>query len=79
MGFFRQEYRSGLPCPPPGDLPDLGMEPTSLMSPVLAGAFFTARATSESSGILNKRAMEALMKKEIDAFKKDLKSSLVWG
>ena len=49
------------------------------MSPELAGAFFTARATSESSGILNKRAMEALMKKEIDAFKKDLKSSLVWG
>ena len=79
MGFFRQEYRSGLPCPPPGDLPDLGMEPTSLMSPELAGAFFTARATSESSGILNKRAMEALMKKEIDAFKKDLKSSLVLG
>ena len=28
-----QEYRSGLPCPPPGDLPDPGIEPTSLMSP----------------------------------------------
>jgi len=29
MGFFRQEYWSGLPFPPPGDLPDLGMEPGS--------------------------------------------------
>jgi len=35
MGFFRQEYWSGLPCPSPGDLPDPGMEPTSLMSPTL--------------------------------------------
>ena len=30
MGFFRQEYISGLPCPPPGDFPNPGMEPTSL-------------------------------------------------
>ena len=27
MGFWRQEYWSGLPFPSPGDLPDLGMEP----------------------------------------------------
>ena len=33
MGFSRQEYWSGLPCPPPGDLPDPGIEPMSLMSP----------------------------------------------
>ena len=33
MGFFRQEYRSGLPCPPPGDLPAPGTKPASLMSP----------------------------------------------
>ena len=32
MGFSRQEYWSGLPCPPPGDLPDPGIEP---MSPAL--------------------------------------------
>ena len=31
MGFFRQEYWSGLPCPPPGDLPDPGTEPASPM------------------------------------------------
>ena len=40
MGFSRQEYWSGLPCPAPGDLPDPGIEPTSLTSPALAGGFF---------------------------------------
>ena len=40
MGFFRQEYWSGLPCPPPGDLPDPGIKPASLTSPALAGGFF---------------------------------------
>ena len=47
-GFSRQEYWSGLPCPrppPPGDLPEPGMEPTSLMSPELAGEFFATSAT----------------------------------
>ena len=29
MGFSRQKYRSGLPCPPPGGLPDSGTEPMS--------------------------------------------------
>ena len=38
MGFSRQEYWSGLPCPPPGDLPDPGVEPES---PALAGRVFT--------------------------------------
>ena len=35
MRFSWQEYWSGLPFPPPGDLPDPGIEPTSLMSPAL--------------------------------------------
>ena len=35
MGFFRQEYWSGLPFPPPGDIPDPGIEPASPVSPVL--------------------------------------------
>ena len=47
MGFSRQEYRNGLPCPPPGDLPDQGIEPMSLKSPALAGEFFTTSATWE--------------------------------
>ena len=43
--FFRQEYWSGLPCPPLGDLPNLGIEHPSLMSPALADGFLTASAT----------------------------------
>ena len=35
IGFPRQEYWSGLPFPPPGDLSDLGIEPMSYLSPVL--------------------------------------------
>ena len=42
MGFSRQEYRSRLIWPPPGDLPDPGIE---LTSPALAGRFFTTSAT----------------------------------
>ena len=49
MGFSRQEYWSGLPFPPPGDRPDPGIEPTSLMSPALAGRFFTTSTTWEAS------------------------------
>ena len=45
VGFFRQEYWSGLLCPPPGDLSDPGTELVSLTSPVLAGRFFTTSAT----------------------------------
>ena len=41
MGFSRQEYWSGLPCPPPGDLPDPGIEPSSLEASALAGGYFT--------------------------------------
>ena len=36
-----QGYRSGLPFPPPGDLPDPGIKPVSLACPALAGGFFT--------------------------------------
>ena len=46
VGFPRHEYRSGLPLPSPGDLPDPGIETVSLAYPALAGRFFT----SESPG-----------------------------
>ena len=45
VGFSRQEYWSGLPCPPPGDLPNPEVKPSSVMSPALAGRFFTTIAT----------------------------------
>ena len=41
MGFFGQEYWSGLPFPPPGNLPNPGIKPTSSVAPALAGGFFT--------------------------------------
>ena len=45
MGFSRREYWSRLPCPPPGNLCNPGIKPMCLMSPVLAGEFFTTSAT----------------------------------
>ena len=61
MGFSRQEYWSGLPYLPPGDLPDTGIEPAPLMSPALAVEFFTTSATWEAPlsevTLNNKRAV----------------------
>ena len=46
MGFSRFEYWSGLPCPPPGKLPNPGIEPTSLMSPPALGKGFLATSAT---------------------------------
>ena len=48
MEFSRQGYWSGLPLPAPGDIPDLGIELTFLVSPTLAGRFFTTSTTWEA-------------------------------
>ena len=48
MEFSRLEYWNRLPFPPAGDLPNPGIEPASLMSPALAGRFFTTSATWEA-------------------------------
>ena len=48
-GFSRQEYGSGLPSPPPGDVPKPEIKPASPTSPALAGGFFTTSATWEAS------------------------------
>ena len=48
MGFSRQEYWSGVSCPPPGDLPSPGIEPVSLMSPILGGRFFIVSTTCKT-------------------------------
>ena len=45
MEFFRQEDQSGVPFPPPRNLPNPGIELASLASPALAGGFFTTNAT----------------------------------
>ena len=54
MEFSRQESWSGLPLPPPWDLPDPGMEPTSLTCPALVGRLFTTSTTWEAP-IQNKK------------------------
>ena len=46
--FSRQEYWSGLPCPPLGDLPDPGIKPLFFTFPVLVGRFFTTSTTWEA-------------------------------
>ena len=51
MDFSRQAYWSKLAFPTPGDLPSPGTEPTFLMSPALAGRFFTTIATWEALGV----------------------------
>ena len=48
IGLSRQEYWSGLPCLPLGDLLNPGIKPVSLMSPALAGGFFTTSTTQEA-------------------------------
>ena len=53
IGFSRQKYCSGLPCPPPGDLSNIGIKPASLMSPASAGRFFTTIATWEAQRVVN--------------------------
>ena len=50
MEFPRQEYWSGLPFPPPGDLPYPGIEPMSFASPALAGGVFTTCTTWKPTG-----------------------------
>ena len=51
MGFFRQEYWNGLPCPPPGGISELGIEHASLSPHTLAGSFFITRATWEAPSL----------------------------
>ena len=46
-----QECWSGLPCPPPGDLPDPGIKPASLVTPALAGRFFATGAAWEACSV----------------------------
>ena len=71
MGFFRQEYCSGLPCPSPEDLPTAGIKPTSLMSPTLAGGFFITSATWEAQDKFVRAELRTLVEKTLSL-------SLMW-
>ena len=58
MEFSRQEYCSGLPCSPPGDLPAPGTEPMSLTSPALAGGFFSTSTNWEAPELVSDAAIQ---------------------
>ena len=54
MGVSRQEHWSGLPFPPPGDLPDPGAEPAPPVSPVSASRLFTTEPPGKPpNGVLS--------------------------
>ena len=53
-GFPRQEYLSGVPFPPPGDLPNPEIELISVQSPALTGGFFTTSTTWEALFLHNR-------------------------
>ena len=59
MEFSSQEY--WFQCPPPGDLPNPRIEPTSLMSPALVGGFFTTSTTWEAQVVANYKENSYLM------------------
>ena len=56
VGFPRQEYWRRVPFPPPGELPDLGIKLSSLMSPALADGFFTTSTTCKDHCNVNNKA-----------------------
>ena len=72
MGFSRQEYWSGLPFPSLADLPDPGIEPTSLMSSALAGGFFI------TSAILNIQVISICLEKEMANYSSILAWRISW-
>ena len=55
MGFFRQEYWSGLPYPSPRDLPDPGIK---LASPALAGGLFTTELPGSHTPSKNQKCLK---------------------
>ena len=83
VGFSRQEYWSRLPCPPPENLSDPGMETASLTYPALAGGFFTTSITWETlmlSGPLLKSAehrIQAILPSPLAHFKDEVRFH--WG
>ena len=66
MGFSRQEHWSGLPGPPPGDLPNPVIEPASRMSPALAGTSFNTNATREAWNVPQSNGKNTVKYKKIE-------------
>ena len=79
MVLSRQECWSGLPCTPPGDLPDPGIEPTSLVSPALTDGFFTTASPGKPTSIWrqgSKREISVISAQYCSEHKTALKSKI---
>ena len=79
MGFSRQEYWSGLPVPPPGDCPDLGIWTTS---PASTGGFFITESPGEPllmTYLTDKQSIQARIPKAQDYWYIGVDCSLLWG
>ena len=78
MRFSRQEYLSGLPCPPPGDLPNLGIKPAALMSnihfPGAGGGVFITSTTWEAHPPGDQNRKKKKKEKKITSIGVDLKN-----
>ena len=68
MVFSRQEYWTGLPFPISEDLPDLGIETESLVSPALAGKFFTTEPSGTPEWITDLNAIAKTLQYLEDSF-----------
>ena len=80
IGCSRQEYWSGLPCPPPGNLPNPGIESTSPVSPASAAGFFTTSATWEAQ--ISQSLMDLILMLRTRSLDSGAKLNLrdrVWG
>ena len=69
MGLSRQEHWSGLPCPPLEDLPDPGIKAMTLMSPILAGGFFTTSVAWEAQLYNRKDDLHSLLLKGLSRWR----------
>ena len=72
VGFSRQEYWSGFPCPPPGDVPDLGIEPRS-------PSLWTDSLSSLSHFVVQQRLSQRCKSTILQFFEKQLKSHLCFA
>ena len=77
MGFPREEYWSRWPFPPPRDLLDPGIEPTSPVSPALAGGFFTTKAPGQTQSY--SRHLENIYGVVTDGMKEAMWMNLIKG
>ena len=68
MGFFRQEYLSGLSFPSPADLPNPRIEPMSPSFPVLTGGFFTTEPQGASWVVVHEVKKQSDITKQLEQF-----------